>query len=183
MIISHVLVKPNCLFRQLSFSFLVFSLYLNSGLEYWATVDFFDSFGLLTKLQDTYKLSNKDHTQTLHWHNALCNAITNTHKKNIHFAHQAFCLDFLQNHIIYKREWQAITKLFIYYGWSKKRHNFLYHNLMWPTRVFGSLHNRAAGRLRTAESRKNVAWDCALPFLCEIFSSFCRLESSSCPVT
>ena len=95
-----------------------------------------------------------------------------TYRKSNHFAHQAFCLDFLQNHIIYKREWQAITKSFLYYGWSKKRHNFLYDNLMWPTRVFGSLRNRAAGRLRTAEWRTNVAWYCALPFLCEIFSSF-----------
>ena len=38
-----------------------------------------------------------------------------------------------------------------------------------------------AGSLKTAEGRKNVARDCAFPFLRDIFSSFCS-ERSSRPV-
>ena len=48
--------------------------------------------------------------------------------------------------------------------------------------TIASLRNRTAGRLRTAEWRKNVARDCAFPILRDIFSSFCRPESSSRPV-
>ena len=44
------------------------------------------------------------------------------------------------------------------------------------------LRNRTAGSLKTAEGRKNVARDCAFPFLRDIFSSFCRPERSSRPV-
>ena len=48
--------------------------------------------------------------------------------------------------------------------------------------LIASLRNRTAGRLRTAKWRKNVARDCAFPILRDIFSSFCRPESSSRPV-
>ena len=40
-----------------------------------------------------------------------------------------------------------------------------------------SLRNRTAGRLRTAEWRKNVVRDCAFPMLRDMFSSFCCPES------
>ena len=46
----------------------------------------------------------------------------------------------------------------------------------------GTFSNRTARRLRTAEWRKNVARDCAFPVLRDIFSSFCRPQSSSRPV-
>ena len=48
--------------------------------------------------------------------------------------------------------------------------------------IFGSLGNRTAGRFRTAKWRKNVARDCAFPILHDIFSSFCRPESTNHPV-
>ena len=41
----------------------------------------------------------------------------------------------------------------------------------------GTLRNRTAGRLRTAEWRKNVARDCAFPVLRDIFSSCCCLSA------
>ena len=45
-----------------------------------------------------------------------------------------------------------------------------------------TLRNRTAGRLRTAEWRKNVPRDWEFPILRDSFSSFCRPESSSRPV-
>ena len=46
----------------------------------------------------------------------------------------------------------------------------------------GTLRNRTAGRLRTAEWRKNVTQDRECTVLRDIFASFCRPESSSRPV-
>ena len=51
-----------------------------------------------------------------------------------------------------------------------------------PVETLETLRKSTAGRLRTAEWRKSVTWDRAFPVLGDIFSSFCRPESSSRPV-
>ena len=56
------------------------------------------------------------------------------------------------------------------------------HSFIVVSSTIGTLRNRTAGRLRTTEWRKNVARDCAFPVLSDIFSLFCRPESSSRPL-
>ena len=45
---------------------------------------------------------------------------------------------------------------------------------LWHPSIFGTLRNRTAGRLRTAEWRKNVAQDRECTVSRDIFASFCR---------